>query len=180
MTIELKGMTEIKISTSEKSLFKTELRQLIKQVFELQEQRVHVWNEFDLKFKEYTLDAPNFRLKRLQLICKEISDQLNSISMQIIDIREKFSSEVFNVKKLYNLVADLQASEQIKFQLVTWVILTYSGFVYLLYSDFLPLYTNIEATEVNWSHKISLFFANTPFPHKIIFNCIEDLNCNCG
>ncbi len=119
MTIELTGMTEIKISTSEKSLFKAELRQLIKQVFELQEQRVHVWNEFDLKFKEYTLDAPNFRLKRLQLICKEISDQLNSISMQIIDIREKFSSEVFNVKKLYNLVADLQASEQIKFQLVT-------------------------------------------------------------
>lgn len=100
------------------SLFKAEQSKLIKEIFELQEQRVHIWNEFDLKFKEYTLDAPNFRLKRLQLICKEISDQLNSISTQMIAIREKFSKEVFNVHRLHELVERLQEHEQIKFQLV--------------------------------------------------------------
>ncbi len=119
MTIESVRMEkEIKNSPTDNNLFKEELKNNIKQVFELQEQRVYVWNEFDIRFKEYTLDAPNFRLRRLQLICKETSDQLNSISKQIIAIRDSFSSEVYNVKRLYNLVADLQESEQVKFKLV--------------------------------------------------------------
>ena len=101
-----------------KNLLKDELRKQVQQILKLQEERVHVWNEFDVKFKEYILDAPHFELKKLQSICRLISEQLNLISMQIIAIKNQFSNDVFDVKNLYDLVEKLQSNEQIKFQLV--------------------------------------------------------------
>lgn len=100
-------------------LLKEEVKKNLREVFDLQEQRVHIWNEFDLRFKEYTLDAPNFELRKLQLICKEIGEQLNSVSAQIIQIRERFSSDVYNVRSVHDLVERLQSNEQMKFQLVS-------------------------------------------------------------
>lgn len=101
------------------ALFKEEVKKNLKEVFDLQEQRVHIWNEFDLRFKEYTLDAPNFELRKLQLICKEIGEQLNAVSAQIIQIREKFSNDVYNVRSVHDLLERLQSNEQMKFQLVS-------------------------------------------------------------
>jgi hypothetical protein len=113
------GRNEEQFTMASGDLFKGEVKQNLREVFELQTQRVHIWNEFDLRFKEYTLDAPSFELKKLQLICKEIGEQLNSVSMQIIRIKEKFSSDVYNVKSLYELLEQLQSNEQMKFQLVS-------------------------------------------------------------
>merc|ERR1739836_131708 len=55
--------------------------------------------------------------KKLQLICKEISDQLNLVSKEILAIKQIFSNEVYNVQSLYKLVESLQSNESIKFQL---------------------------------------------------------------
>lgn len=104
--------TNLHISTGEN------YKDSIKSIFDLQEKRVHVWNEFDLKFKEYTLDAPDFELKKLQLICKEISDQLNAISTEIIALKETFSQDHSITKAIFKLVEKLQENEQVKFQLV--------------------------------------------------------------
>ena len=106
------NFTKLKISTS------TDFKESIKSIFDFQEQRVHVWNEFDLLFKEYTLDAPYFDLKKLQLICKDIGDELNSISSKIILIKEAFSQNRAITKDLHKLIEKLQENEQIKFKLV--------------------------------------------------------------
>ena len=100
------------------ALLKTELKNQLAQTFELQQERVLVWSEFDVRFKEYCLGAPQFDLNKLKLICKEISDKMNSISIRIIKIKNMFSSEVFDVKNVYQLIDRLQTSEQIKFQTV--------------------------------------------------------------
>lgn len=100
------------------SLLKAELRNHVAKIFTLQEERVHVWSEFDIKFKEYCLTAPQFDLKKLQLICKQISDKMNSISTRVIEIKNMFSSDVFDAKQVYALVDRLQLNEQFKFQTV--------------------------------------------------------------
>lgn len=103
------------------SLLKAELRNHVAKIFALQEERVHVWSEFDIKFKEYCLTAPQFDLKKLQLICKQISDKMNSISTRVIEIKNMFSSDVFDAKQVYALVDRLQLNEQFKFQTVYFV-----------------------------------------------------------
>ena len=100
----------------DKYLFKQEINQQIKEIFELQEKRVHTLNEFDIKYKEYLLDAPKFQLDKLKLLCKTTSDEMNLISSQILKIKSNFSSQVFDMKNLFNLVEKLQSNEQIKFQ----------------------------------------------------------------
>ena len=90
----------------------------LKEIFELQEERVHISNKFETSFREYLLDAPNFDLKKLQLICKTISDEMNVISAKIISIKNNFSNRVFNIKRLYDLVESLQLNEEAKFKLV--------------------------------------------------------------
>ena len=99
-------------------MLKQELNKQLKEIFELQEERVHVSNKFETNFREYLLDAPNFDLKKLQLICKSISDEMNGISAKIILIKNHFSPHVYNVKRLYDLVEALQAHEETKFKLV--------------------------------------------------------------
>ncbi len=84
----------------------------------MQEERVHVWNDFDTSFKEYLLDAPNFNLKNLQVLCKRISETLNAISIKILAIKNNFSENVYNRKNIYDLIENLQANERIKFELV--------------------------------------------------------------
>ena len=111
-----------------KNLLKDELCKQVQQILKLQEERVHVWSDFDVKFKEYTLDAPHFELCKLQSICRLISEHLNLISMQIIAIKNQFSNDVFDVKNLYDLVEKLQANEQIKFQLVKYMNFFYLNF----------------------------------------------------
>ncbi len=99
-------------------LLKSELRSQITNLFQLQEERVHVWSEFDVKFKEYCLTAPQFDLKKLQLICKQISDKMNAISLQVITIKNIFSGDVLDVKRVYGLVERLQLNEKAKFETV--------------------------------------------------------------
>ncbi len=99
-------------------LLKSELRSQITNLFQLQEERVHVWSEFDVKFKEYCLTAPQFDLKKLQLICKQISDKMNAISLQVITIKNIFSGDVLDVKRVYGLVERLQLNEKTKFETV--------------------------------------------------------------
>jgi len=99
-------------------LLKLELNKQLKEIFELQEERVHVSNKFETSFREYLLDAPNFDLKKLQLICKTISEEMNVISSKIISIKNCFSPQVYNIKRLYELVELLQTHEETKFKLV--------------------------------------------------------------
>ena len=97
-------------------LLKQEINKQIKEIFDLQEKRVYLLNEFDIKFKEYLLDAPKFQLDKLKLLCKTITDEMNLISSQILTIKSNFSNQVFDLKNLFNLVEKLQSNEQIKFQ----------------------------------------------------------------
>jgi hypothetical protein len=99
-------------------LLKLELNKQLKEIFDLQEERVHVSNKFETSFREYLLDAPNFDLKKLQLICKTISEEMNVISSKIISIKNCFSPQVYNIKRLYELVELLQTHEENKFKLV--------------------------------------------------------------
>ena len=99
-------------------LLKSELQAQIIRIFQLQEDRVHVWSEFDVKFKAYCLTAPQFDLKKLQLICKQISDKMNAISLQVIAVKTIFSSEVLDAKRAYELVERLQLNEKAKFETV--------------------------------------------------------------
>lgn len=105
-------------ATSKGALLKSELRTHLKKLFDLQEERVHVWCDFDTRFKEYCLSAPQFDLKKLQLICKQISEKMNSISSRILEIKNMFSPEVYNIRSVYELVERLQTNEQLKFQTV--------------------------------------------------------------
>lgn len=95
-----------------------ELKKNLKEIFSLQERRVHLSNEFETQFKEYLLDAPNFNLNKLKLICGQTSDQMNLISKRILEIKSDFSEQVFNAPGLFKLVERLQQNEQIKFKLV--------------------------------------------------------------
>ena len=99
-------------------MLKQEINKQIKEIFDLQEQRVYLSNEFETSFKEYLLDAPNFDMNKLKQLCKDTSDKMNSISQKIIIIKNNFSSQVYDVKILYDLVEYLQSNEQTKFQLV--------------------------------------------------------------
>ena len=99
-------------------MLKEELSKQISEVFKLQEERVHIWNDFDTSFKEYLLDAPNFNLKSLQMLCKRVSEALNEISMKILAIKNNFSENVYNRKNVYDLIENLQTNERIKFELV--------------------------------------------------------------
>lgn len=109
--------------SDEGALLKTELKNQLKQLFELQEERVLIWSEFDVKFKEYCLSAPQFDLNKLKLICKEISEKMNSISIRVVKIKNMFSSEVFNLENIYQLIARLQATEKIKLKTVVFYLI---------------------------------------------------------
>jgi hypothetical protein len=111
--------------SDEGALLKTELKNQLKQLFELQEERVLIWSEFDVKFKEYCLSAPQFDLNKLKLICKEISEKMNSISIRIVKIKNMFSSEVFNLENIYQLIDRLQATEQIKLKTVVFYLINF-------------------------------------------------------
>ena len=106
-------------------MLKTELNKQLKEIFDLQEERVHISNTFETMFREYLLDAPKFDLKKLKLICKSISDEMNIISAKMIAIKNTFSNQVFNIKRLYDLVEKLQTCEETKFKLVIIHILLY-------------------------------------------------------
>lgn len=93
-------------------------REQLKRLFALQEQRVHALGEFDIKFREYLLDAPEFDINKLKLMCKETSDEMNEISSAVLAIRQMFSSECFNSPLVYSLIDRLQTYEQTKFKLV--------------------------------------------------------------
>ena len=99
-------------------MLKEEVSKQISEVFKLQEERVHIWNDFDTSFKEYLLDAPNFNFKTLQVLCKRISEALNEISMKILTIKNNFSENVYNRKNVYELIESLQTNERVKFELV--------------------------------------------------------------
>ncbi|CAF0930855.1 unnamed protein product [Brachionus calyciflorus] len=98
------------------SLLNEAIHKDIKRIFELHEKRVFVYNEFEIRFKEYLLDAPSFNSDKLQSICKEIGDQMNIISQEILGIKSNFSPQVYNQKKLFNLVEKIQDLEQNKFK----------------------------------------------------------------
>lgn len=108
----------MEIKNSDTDLLKIELKKNLKEIFDLQEQRVHLSNEFETRFKEYLLDAPHFDLNKLKDLCKEISERMNSISKQVLEIKLKFSPQVYNSNVLFKLVERLQNHEQIKFKLV--------------------------------------------------------------
>lgn len=110
----LKEETEERVS----KLLKEEIGKSLRDVFYLQEERVHLLNDFDLKFKTYLLDAPKFNLETLKSLCQTTSERMNDISRKILNVRDKFSSECFNVKCLYDLIDKLQEGEQKKFKLV--------------------------------------------------------------
>lgn len=99
-----------------------EIRQELKQVFNFQEDRVRIYDDFDIKFKEYLLDAPDFNLTILETICKETADRMNSISQRIIEIKLKFSPQVYDVPLLFELVKKLQSLEKEKFKTVSLII----------------------------------------------------------
>ena len=103
-------------------LLKNEINQQLKHLLMLQEQRVLVLNEFELKFKEYLLDAPDFNFTILKTICKSASHELNSISTRIIEIKKYFDEDCFNIIAILNLIERLQEHEKNKFQLVFYII----------------------------------------------------------
>lgn len=103
----------------EKNLLTGEIRKDLIQVFYLQEKRVRVYDDFDVKFKEFLLDAPDFNPTKLELICKETGNEMNCISREIIQIKLNFSPQVYNVPFLFNLVERLQDLEQLKFKTVS-------------------------------------------------------------
>ncbi len=99
-------------------MLKAEINSQLKQLFSLQEQRVLLLNEFEVKFKEYLLDAPDFKHAKLAAICKQVSDDMNDVSMKILSIKRTFGPECFNLVNLFGLVEQLQSFEQNKFKLV--------------------------------------------------------------
>lgn len=105
-------------STSTSKPLRVEIKENIRQVFNAQEDRVRLLNEFDAQFKTYLLDAPEFDLNSLKLLCKTTSEQMNEISMRILAIRNQFGAECFDLKSLYTLVDRLQDGEGRKFKLV--------------------------------------------------------------
>jgi hypothetical protein len=102
-------------------LLKTEVSNQLKQLFAFQEQRVLLLNEFEIKFKEYLLDAPDFKHAKLAAICKQVSEDMNDVLMRILAIKKTFSPECFNMSGLYGLIEQLQTHEQNKFKLVIQV-----------------------------------------------------------
>ena len=95
----------------------------IRRLFELQQQRVLTFNEFEIKFKEYLLDAPKFQLERLKLICKQIGDAFNEINRQIIEqvlnyLKETTAAAANDNASLIKLVESIQENEEVKFKLV--------------------------------------------------------------
>jgi hypothetical protein len=90
----------------------------LKQVLTLQEQRVLLLAEFEIKFKEYLLDAPNFNHEKLKALCKRVSEDMNEVSSRILAVKRTFSTECFNLPVLYGLIERLQSLEQHKFKLV--------------------------------------------------------------
>lgn len=98
------------------------LRELVSSLFALQEERVFIYNEFDIKFKEYLLDAPKFNHVRLKLICKTISDQLNEVNAKILKLKERAAAgqaEVKECRLVAKQIEKLQANEEAKFKLVS-------------------------------------------------------------
>lgn len=113
------GMVHVALDeneTSTKSLLKLELTRQIKAIFALQEERVLIGNDFDVQFKEYLLEAPNFELNKLQLICKAVSERMNKVTQSIMDIKVQFSDEMFAAHALHKLVEQLQTLEATKFK----------------------------------------------------------------
>ena len=103
-------------------ILKEDLNKFLQQIFQLQEERVLYWNEFELQFKEYLLDAPNFDLEKLKLICKGIGNKMNDISSKILSIKSNFSNQEHGIKKINDLIEKLQTNEQMKFQLVILIL----------------------------------------------------------
>lgn len=103
----------------QKNLLTDEIRKHLKQVFNLQEKRVRIYDDFDVRFKEYLLDAPDFNSARLESICRETAEEMNSISREIILIKSNFSPQVYNMPIVFNLVEKLQHFEQQKFKNVS-------------------------------------------------------------
>lgn len=107
---------------NQNNLLTDEISKELKQVFSLQEDRVRIYDDFDIKFKEYLLDAPDFNSTKLEVICKETADKMNSISQGIIKIKLKFSFQVYDVPDLFHLVDKLQGLEEEKFKIVSLII----------------------------------------------------------
>ena len=96
-------------------------KELVNALFDLQEQRVFIFNEFDIKFKEYLLDAPKFNHEKLKLICKTISDQLNGVNVKILELKKRAEADQNEIKEcrvIAKQIERLQSNEELKFKLV--------------------------------------------------------------
>lgn len=103
------------------ALLRAQIQASLKQVFDAQEDRVRLLNDFDQQFKIYLLDAPEFNLETLKTLCKTTSERMNEISARIIRVRDEFSPDCFGVQRIYELVNRLQENEQAKFKLVNFL-----------------------------------------------------------
>ena len=97
-------------------------KELVNSLFSLQEERVFIYNEFDIKFKEYLLDAPKFNHERLKLICKSVSEQLNEVNAKILKLKDRATAVagggVKECRLIVKQIEKLQANEETKFKLV--------------------------------------------------------------
>jgi hypothetical protein len=108
-------------SSTSRSLLKVEINKQLKELFSLQQKRVLISNEFEIGFKEYLLDAPNFNFNKLQTLCQQITNQMNAVSADVIKIRNLFSMDMFAIDRIYKLIEMLQDREQLKLKLVSWI-----------------------------------------------------------
>ena len=162
--------SDVKISMKKKqepSLLKKELNEQLRQVFGLQQERVLLLNDFEIKFKEYLLDAPNFDFENLKKICKTTTDEMNRVSAEILAIKRNFSSDCFNIATLYNLVDRLQDYEATKFKLT----LSF----YMLDQERLEKLAQTDEFEIEFGHRLLNIRKEITDIKLLINDCLEEM-----
>lgn len=90
-------------------------KELIKQFFTLQEERVKTYRTFDSGFKEYLESAPDYDFPSYRQLVHDITQKFNKISSDVITIETKFREEGYT--SIAELIRKIQLKEKEKLEL---------------------------------------------------------------
>lgn len=94
----------------------SDLLTLLKNLYDLQEERVFTYRLFDEGHKIYLNTAPHYNFVRFRELVHEVTQDFKRISEEIIAIERRLRME-FACPHLANFVASLQEDEKLKLEL---------------------------------------------------------------
>ncbi|XP_020615330.1 uncharacterized protein C19orf60 homolog [Orbicella faveolata] len=94
-------------------------RELIKQFFTLQEERVKAYKTFDSGFKEYLETTPTYDFPSYRQLVHDVTQTFNNISNEVIAVETKLREN--GQTSIGDIIRNIQLKEKEKLEMVSYL-----------------------------------------------------------